>query len=490
MTAALRTIYCLPLTVVVGLSAECCAIGDDRAEPQSRPRLPRATSKVRWDMDSAPFDVRRAIRVPGPRRNGEALYLDGLFEFTAEVRFCFPEEEQNRRLQAVMNRTAEYTRVMQFVPNPPDEEGAKKIDALIARYAEGFRKIREAQRKPERVFESGMDFQALLPHAQGSRQVARVVALKSRRDLQKGDLDDVLDDVDMMFRLSRDLNRRGFLINGLVGLAIESIVQSELVGPLLASPDLTVRHCDRLLKIMQNHRRQGRDRYVELLQMEYISTRTFLHDCEHQVGPFKPAANRGDRILQIRNVIGDFARDAKVQNAAEQIADMQADDYRAEVERLNQTYREVVRATKLTFARRMKRLSELEEQAKKDAKLLSLVLPAFPVAMKAFVRGDARLAGYRCLTMLRRAQVSRKKNARVSLLTAALMTGSLQVPTDPYSGNGMKLAWRDNRPVVYSIGPDGKDDKGKVDWNFGRQPGDILFRLPRRKQGRFPPAGD
>jgi hypothetical protein len=35
----------------------------------------------------------------------------------------------------------------------------------------------------------------------------------------------------------------------------------------------------------------------------------------------------------------------------------------------------------------------------------------------------------------------------------------------------------EGKPVIYSVGPDGKDDKALSDWLYGQQPGDFIFRL-------------
>jgi hypothetical protein len=34
-----------------------------------------------------------------------------------------------------------------------------------------------------------------------------------------------------------------------------------------------------------------------------------------------------------------------------------------------------------------------------------------------------------------------------------------------------------DRPVVYSVGSDQKDDGARIDWDFGKQPGDFIFKL-------------
>ena len=55
-----------------------------------------------------------------------------------------------------------------------------------------------------------------------------------------------------------------------------------------------------------------------------------------------------------------------------------------------------------------------------------------------------------------------------------------EVPIDPYADRPMRMTFIDGRPVVYSVGLDGKDDRGLVEWDFNPDDphGDVLFPLP------------
>jgi hypothetical protein len=43
----------------------------------------------------------------------------------------------------------------------------------------------------------------------------------------------------------------------------------------------------------------------------------------------------------------------------------------------------------------------------------------------------------------------------------------------------LKMSTIEGVTVIYSIGKDGRDDRGILDSNFDRLPGDILFRAPK-----------
>ncbi len=52
------------------------------------------------------------------------------------------------------------------------------------------------------------------------------------------------------------------------------------------------------------------------------------------------------------------------------------------------------------------------------------------------------------------------------------------VPADPFSNQPLRMGSVDGKTVIYSTGPDGKDDQAQVAWDFGcGHPGDFIFRL-------------
>ena len=54
-------------------------------------------------------------------------------------------------------------------------------------------------------------------------------------------------------------------------------------------------------------------------------------------------------------------------------------------------------------------------------------------------------------------------------------------PTDPYSGQPMRMTTIRGESVIYSVAMDGKDDRGRMDvwenYKHGKPEGDIIFRL-------------
>jgi hypothetical protein len=63
------------------------------------------------------------------------------------------------------------------------------------------------------------------------------------------------------------------------------------------------------------------------------------------------------------------------------------------------------------------------------------------------------------------------------------------VPTDLYDGQPLRLRRLDDGLVIYSVGPDGKDDGGKLDRQNPVGPGmDLGFQLWDVAKRRQPPA--
>lgn len=113
------------------------------------------------------------------------------------------------------------------------------------------------------------------------RQVTRVITLKCRRDLARGNVAAVLDDVEIALRLNNDLRRRGYIINHLVSIAVASILCREVIPWVLASEHCTIKDCDRLLTILRAYRPESPEQFLVSIQIEHVSIRTFIHDIQH-----------------------------------------------------------------------------------------------------------------------------------------------------------------------------------------------------------------
>ena len=120
--------------------------------------------------------------------------------------------------------------------------------------------------------------------------------------------------------------------------------------------------------------------------------------------------------------------------------------------------------------------AEIAKVKAQNTRIAPLLLPTLEPFVQATLRNRAQLAGIECLTAVRRYALTHG-SLPDNLEVAAREAGLKAVPTDPYSGGPMHYKVIDGKPVVYSVGSDGKDDGGTVDWDNGNKPGDFIFRI-------------
>ena len=71
------------------------------------------------------------------------------------------------------------------------------------------------------------------------------------------------------------------------------------------------------------------------------------------------------------------------------------------------------------------------------------------------------------------------------LAAATTAAGFPDTPRDPFAAAPLKLTFTAGSPLIYSIGPDHRDDGGKVDARLdSRRAGDWLIRLSAKPPGR------
>jgi hypothetical protein len=123
--------------------------------------------------------------------------------------------------------------------------------------------------------------------------------------------------------------------------------------------------------------------------------------------------------------------------------------------------------------------------------LPELARPWMTSALKvaeAFHRGQAEL---RCAVVMIAVERYRQANNRwPDTLTDLVPTLLPQVPLDPFDGAPLRYRRLDDGVVIYSVGPDGTDNGGKLDKNPTKEGTDLGLRLwdvPQRRQPPKPP---
>ncbi len=425
-------------------------VGDRPDAGGPYPRLPGAVTKApAWIGAEAPFDVARFF-APVPRdRNAAPLYLDAFLEFNPEVAVCFPEgPETIRRHQAADARLRRYGELDQALRGDASAVPAEAIDAVIALYDAGFRKLAEAQRRDRCVFETSLELEMVVHHhLQAARQVARVASLRVRRAVERGDFDAAIRDVEMVLRMVRDLQPRGNMIAELVAAAITQVVCADHIKTILIHPGLRVEHCDRLLKVLLGHEAGAIDGYAEALRAEYLIGRTWLRDIDRTEPQAAAQASPAERARLVRDLT----------------------DYHGTLLGL----------VGVPYARRSQTIASLKISEGDDllSRKLGELLPTVQAFVQAMSRMTASLHATECFVVMRRWQLTHRGLPR-ALAVAAREAGLKAVPTDPYDGKPMRVAVFEGQPIVYSVGKDGRDDGAQKDSRYDTLPGDLIYRMP------------
>jgi hypothetical protein len=414
------------------------------------PRLPGAVTKAPdWIGADAPFDVDRYFAAVPADRNAGPLYLDALFEFGADLAVCFPEgPERERRRRAADDRMKQYMPLSERLRKAEADVPPEAIDAVIALYETGFRKLAESQKRDRCVFETGIAAEGpVAPHLLAARQVARVASLRVRRAVDRRDFDAAIREVVAVLRLARDLQPRGPMINQLVADAIIQVVCADMVKTILAGGGLRVEHCDRLLKVLLDDEARSSDGYAEGLRAEYLVTRSSLREIERT----KPQLNALTTPAQRERLVRD----------------------------LNDYYRSMLDLEGRPYAGRIATIGTLKITSGNDplARMIAMLGPAMVPFVQAAGRTTATLRATQCLIVMRRWELTHRGLPR-ALAVAVKEAGLKAIPMDPYDGRPMRTALLEGRPAVYSVGKDGLDDGGLKDSKYDTQPGDLIYRMP------------
>ena len=466
------------------------------ASPPDEPRLPGAfVDPPDWLVKDAPFDMRAFFALPKPEENAAPLYLDALLEFGPEVAPCF-RTDVRARAEAARGRAERLKAVVEPWLKDPASVDRAKLDEVVRDHAEGLRKFDEAQKRPRCVFVTGITFDANISHAQVARSVARVLGLKADRDLRRGDFDGAIASVEKTFRLSRDLRPRGGIVSQLVSIAIDGHVILKVVPLFLANPGLKPEHCDRLIAAIERHQAAAIEPFAEAAKAEYILDREVVRQFQDKVRvAIGPDGRPIDKPIGYGEIMrglvgGDEAQSKPVSDASGLVmATVYGMGTPRDLAAFSEITRTLLAAAPKPEAERRRAWEAIEARyiKKESPDATTLVRLLFP-AYQAFVTADARegcyLGSAKALLALRRWGLTHREPppGLEAACKDAKMTG---VPIDPFSGGPLKLATVDGVLVVYSVGPDGRDDHALKDADLGRKPeGDFLFAMPKVRPPR------
>jgi hypothetical protein len=479
--------FVLVAATVSGQDATQRKGGSDAGGPY--PRLPGAVTRAPEGLDAnSPFDIKKFFATLPRERNAAPLYLDALFEFASGMAVCFPDgPDRERRRQAAADRHQRYLKLHESLRKNPKAVSSSAADEVIKLYDTGFRKLADAQRRGQCVFESGLGVADLIPHVQEAPQVARIAALRVRRAVERGDFDGAMRDIETVLRLARDLQPRGFAINQVIATAMSEFVCGEMVPQILSAPGLSMKHCDRMLNLLTTHESKSIDSYTEALRMQYVMTRLMVCDLvrNQRMVAEKLGVKPGDSVvnsLASRHLGGGrpigfkpFADDVDAQVARTSAAKLTTKE-----RELGRYYGALLQLQGTLYADRIQQAVAIKLAGGDDilSRVVTLMTPTPERLVRAIARPTASIRATECLIALRRWQLGHPGTPGD---IASVIKGSplKAVPIDPYDGKSMRLKSIDGQPVVYSVGRDGKDDAALTDADRDERPnGDLIYRLP------------
>jgi hypothetical protein len=473
------------------------------ASPEPEDRYPRLSDAVHrlpdWLARECPFDTNEFSPEIPWNENAAPLYLEALAEFGAEVAACFPPDQRERITKRGRERMEHYVKFMgrwggdtaRFLNERKDSDNAE-LDQLLAEHRAGLQKLALAQKRRRCLFETGMDISSLLPHVQGARQVIRILQLEAIRELDREDVAAAIGSLEAGLRLSRDLRPRGFVISQLVSAALNNICLRQIAVAILRAPRCSREQCDRLLALLQEHRRQSLDSWVTGLRCEYVMLRNVVNQVQHRTGDFAPdrikdtmrsfgssssGTSAGDLLAGLFNVASGNANGAKEIDAINTRLEMMSEqEYAQEGQAVVDWYAALEPIGRLARAQQPAAIAQIQARFKWTL-FVSRWQSSVVSALEAFRRDETLLRGTLCLVALKRWQLAHRE-LPPDLTTVLAEAGVGEVPIDPYSGKPFSLAVVAGKPIIYSIGPDGIDDHGEFDNLDGRnESGDVLFQL-------------
>ncbi|MBW3543586.1 MAG: hypothetical protein KY476_25325, partial [Planctomycetes bacterium] len=416
-----------------------------------------------------PFPVKEFFdsRTP-PQDNAQALCLHGLAELSSDLVVLYPPEERQARHDRV--RPLEQ-QIGQLADADKLLAGTVPVDTVrqvLTQARPGLEMLEEAQRSGPCLFVTGLEINSLLPHAQAVRTVARLATLELYEARHSGDFEAVERSPTRTLRLSRDLRPRGPAISQLVSMAVDATVLSAIRQQVLPRSDLTAPQCERLLAVLTQHEQQGLDPFQEAIRTEYIILGNTLTGLES--GRISPADVELDQIPpRLINYEAEWEAANRLfalilASAERPYHEMVGSDpVASELQQL--------RAQAGSLANSLR-----NQQVFQSAVVIPILLPGLVQVREADARSRARLGGVQALTAVQRYR--RVHGQWPDTLDAAIQDAGLSaIPLDPYSGRPLRYRVLDGHPLVYSVGSDQQDDGGEVDWKYGQQPGDFVFRI-------------
>ena len=304
----------------------------------------------------------------------------------------------------------------------------------------------------------------LLPHLAGVKSGGQLCQMAAILDAENHDGQKAADDVLKTLALARSLQNEPVLISQLVravGIFLAADGLNQAVNRT-ALPSESLPELSKAFKSMENFDAPG-EGFTRALVGEKVNHMALLNNREQLIGLLSAPGNFGLSSEQDQQLI-------KYVN--------QTGSLKAEQDYLETTFQQLLAARQEAFPDRLKAVSDVIHQRVTEAKSRGLLLNAMywdgfdnSVVREARCLANVRLALTAvALEQFRAAHGNRYPGALAELAPDFLPA----VPVDPFDGQPLRYRKQDAGYVLYSIGPDLKDNGGK---QMTAKGGDIVFSV-------------
>ena len=313
----------------------------------------------------------------------------------------------------------------------------------------------------------------LLPHAQDAREVARLLEDDAELRAQDGDADGALASCRAALDTGRSLGDEPMLISQLVRMACRGVAVGQVQRVLAQGEpsDDALQQVQRLLE-----KEESEPLLLYGLRGERGGTDRLLEGC--QTGKIKMTARQ---LVMLGRSDGDPVSAETLPLLSPAVVESQR---AAMLRRMNR----LVEIARLPPEQQEAPLKDLRATLKDEPLLVRLLAPAVEKVTQTCRRSRAET---RCaIAALAAERYRRAQGHWPDRLEALVAAGYLdRVPDDLYAGGPLRWRRLDDGAVVYSVGPDGQDNGGRLDRaNAPAEGTDLGFRLWDVTQRRQPPA--
>jgi hypothetical protein len=449
----------------------------------------------------APFNVKKFFSLPADTDNAAPLVLDALAElpevYAAVAADGTSKDEFEKGLKERKDRLDAAQAWMTSNPNPRQWD-ANAIEQAFEGYRVLFAKLHDAHKKADCVIASPLVAGAP-PHVPAAIIASRIAPVLIYADLARGDRKGAIEKFNDILLLGIDLQARA---GSAASLAITAM-HAQTLGltlPILLNSRLTEQDCDAILAALKTYRESSLNLLPEMIKAEYINQAAMMTMLSKPGGfssmleamPSKPAELANVDPKMVEGILGTLLTpdNAKKINTAmgvvikDQLTAIDEVGSPEEVAALGKKLTDIqTKGTKDALASMFNKdtIANLsgkgdESKAKAAAPAINPTLlmgaitaqassntPDFQPIVNGLITYQTQQSMMEALTAARRWYLSKKATTNGKTLDEVAKEAKLEAaPLDSFSGKPLKLIWTGSGPAVYSVGPDRKDDDGKL----------------------------